>query len=108
MPDGWLTNRYNYRVLRLWDGGSGALLDGRGQPGAAGPVGQRCRGGIARIGERMAARINAEPRPRSVKLWTATYLLMGLCYSEELVSRLLEGVHNMQESTTYQAILREG
>ena len=58
--------------------------------------------------ERMAARINAEPRPRSVKLWTATYLLMGLCYSEELVSRLLEGVQNMQESTTYQAILREG
>jgi predicted transposase YdaD len=33
---------------------------------------------------------------------------MGLCYSEELVSRLLEGVQNMQESTTYQAILREG
>jgi len=33
---------------------------------------------------------------------------MGLCYSEELVSRLLEGVLNMQESTTYQAILREG
>jgi predicted transposase YdaD len=33
---------------------------------------------------------------------------MGLCYSEELVSQLLEGVHDMQESTTYQAILREG
>ena len=58
--------------------------------------------------ERMAARINAEPQPRAVKLWTATYLLMGLRYSEELVSQLLEGVHNMQESTTYQAILREG
>jgi predicted transposase YdaD len=58
--------------------------------------------------ERMATRINAEPQQRSMKLWTATYLLMGLCYSEELVSRLLEGVHNMQESTTYQAILREG
>ena len=56
----------------------------------------------------MAARINSEPRPRSAKLWTATYLLMGLCYSEELVSRLLEGVQDMQESTTYQAILREG
>jgi len=35
-------------------------------------------------------------------------LLTGLCYSEELVSRLLERVHNVQESTTYQAILREG
>jgi len=32
---------------------------------------------------------------------------MGLCYSEEPVSRLVEGVLNMQESTTYQAIWRE-
>ena len=43
---------------------------------------------------RMSVRINSELRTRSLKLWTATYLLMGLCYSEELVSRLLEGVHN--------------
>jgi len=33
---------------------------------------------------------------------------MGVRYSDELVSRLLEGVQNMRESTTYQAILREG
>jgi hypothetical protein len=57
---------------------------------------------------RMDGRINAEPRARALRLWTATYLLMGLCYSEEVVSRLLEGVLDMQESTTYQAILREG
>jgi len=56
----------------------------------------------------MNGRISAQPRPRALKLWTAAYLLMGLRYSEEVVSRLLEGVQNMQESTTYQAILREG
>jgi hypothetical protein len=33
---------------------------------------------------------------------------MALSYSEEIVSRLLKGVAEMQESTTYQAILREG
>jgi len=33
---------------------------------------------------------------------------MGLRYSEALTSHLLEGVLNMQDSTTYQAILREG
>jgi predicted transposase YdaD len=58
--------------------------------------------------QRMAVRINAEREPRALKLWTATYLLMGLCYSENVVSHLLEGVAHMQESTTYQAILREG
>ena len=41
-------------------------------------------------------------------LWTATYLLMGLRFTNEFASQLLEGVQNMQESTTYQAILREG
>jgi hypothetical protein len=57
---------------------------------------------------RMAARIDSEPRPRADKLWTATYLLMGLRYTDELVAQLLEGVQTMRESTTYQAILREG
>jgi predicted transposase YdaD len=58
--------------------------------------------------QRMAERINTEPEPRATKLWAATYLLMGLRYSDELASRLLEGVKNMQESATYQAILRRG
>jgi predicted transposase YdaD len=57
---------------------------------------------------RMAERINAEPQPRAAKLWTATCLLMGLRFSEELAFQSLEGVQNMRESTTYQAILREG
>jgi hypothetical protein len=58
--------------------------------------------------QRMADRINAEPEPRAAMLWTATYLLMGLRFSNEVATHLLEGVQNMQESTTYQAILKEG
>jgi len=57
---------------------------------------------------RMADRINAEPEPRAAKLWTAACLLMGLRFSDALVGQLLEGVQNMRESTTYQAIVREG
>jgi hypothetical protein len=33
---------------------------------------------------------------------------MGLRYSDEVISHLLEGVLDMQESTTYQAILKQG
>ncbi|MGC1719228.1 MAG: hypothetical protein WA746_09590, partial [Isosphaeraceae bacterium] len=40
--------------------------------------------------------------------WTATYLLMGLNYSNELIDRLLEGVQSMKESVTYQKILKKG
>ena len=56
----------------------------------------------------MVDRINAEPEPRAAMLWTATYLLMGLRFSNEFAYQLLEGVQNMEESTTYQAILKEG
>lgn len=108
MPDGWLTNRYNYRVIRLWGEDPEPYLTAGVNLVPLAPLANVAEPALPGLIERIAARINAEPRPRSEKLWTATYLLMGLCYSEELVSRLLEGVHNMQESTTYQAILREG
>jgi predicted transposase YdaD len=108
MPDGWLTNRYNYRLVRLWAEDPEPYLTTGVNLVPLAPLANIAEVELPGLVQQMAARINAEPRPRSTKLWTATYLLMGLCYSEELVSRLLEGVSNMQESTTYQAILREG
>jgi predicted transposase YdaD len=41
-------------------------------------------------------------------LWTATDVLMGLRYPRTLVAQLLQGVHGMKESVTYQAIVEEG
>ena len=108
MPDGWLTNRYNYRVVRLWGEDPEPYLSGAVNLVPLAPLANVTEGELPGLVERMAARINPEPHERALKLWTATYLLMGLCYSAELVTRLLEGVHDMQESTTYQAILREG
>ena len=108
MPDGWLTNRYNYRVVRLWREDPEPYLSGGVNLVPLAPLANVTEGELPGLVERMGAWINTEPQERALKLWTATYLLMGLCYSEELVSQLLEGVHDMQESTTYQAILREG
>ena len=57
----------------------------------------------------MQQRLDREAtKSQAETLWTATYLLMGLNYSNELIDRLLEGVQNMKESVTYQKILREG
>jgi predicted transposase YdaD len=108
MPDGWLTNSYNYRVVRLWREDPDPYLTAGVNLVPLARVADVKVEAIPAVIERMAARINAEPEHRAAKLWTATYLLMGLCYSEDVVSKLLEGVQNMQESTTYQAILREG
>ena len=60
---------------------------------------------IKKIEKRLQAR---RYRAAVAKVWAATYVLMGLRYSADLAGLLLRGVVSMKESTTYQAILREG
>jgi len=108
MPDGWETNRYNYRVVRLWGEDPESYLTAGVNLVPLAPLTDVNEDDMPGLVQRMNERISAEPRPRALKLWTAAYLLMGLRYSEDVISHLLAGAHNMQESTTYQAILREG
>ena len=110
LPDGWPTNRYNYRVVRLWQEDPEPYLTAPVNLVPLAPLTNVPQSEDAMRGlmHRMAERINAEPQPRAAKLWTATCLLMGLRFSEELAFQLLEGVQTMRQSTTYQAILREG
>ena len=108
LPDGWLTNRYNYRVVRIWKEDPRDYLSAGVGLAPLAPLAEVSDVELPGVVRRMADRINSEPRPRASKLWTAAYLLMGLRYSDELVSQLLEGIQSMRESTTYQAILREG
>jgi hypothetical protein len=56
----------------------------------------------------MKQRIEREAPRRAAELWSAAYILMGLRYQDALIQTLLRGVVNMEESVTYQAILREG
>jgi len=107
MPDGWQTNRYNYRVVRVWGEDPEPYLTAGVNLVPLAPLANVAVEALPGLVRCMAARIDSEPEPRAAKLWTATYLLMGLRYSEELASQLLEGVQKMQESTTYQAILRK-
>src|SRR5262249_31234471 len=111
MPDGRPTNRYDYQVVRLWREPVEPYL-----AASVGLVPLAPLAPLADVGEadlpglvrRMTDRINQEPRSRADKLWTATFLLMGLRYSNDLTLQLLDGVQNMQESTTFQWILRQG
>jgi predicted transposase YdaD len=108
MPDGFRTNLYNYRIVRVWKDDPESYLTAGVNLVPLAPLANVPAQALPGMVRRMAARINAEPEPRASMLWTATYLLMGLRYSEAVALQLLEGVQNMRESTTYQAILREG
>jgi hypothetical protein len=97
-----------YRVVRMWGEEPEPYLSGGVNLVPLAPLTKVRESDLPAVVRRMDARISAQPRPEALKLWTATYLLMGLCYSEDVVSQLLQGVVDMPESTTYQAILREG
>jgi hypothetical protein len=105
---------FSYEVVRLWrepvkrflTAGVGALPlaplcklpGGRRAADALGPV-------IRRIDERLTQ--EAAPDVRA-HLLAATYVLCGLRVSPEVATPLFQGILDMKESSTYQAILNEG
>jgi hypothetical protein len=72
MPDGWLTNSYNYRVVRLWAEDAETYFTGGANLVPLVPLTNVAELALPRLVQRMAARINAEPPHRASKLWTAT------------------------------------
>ncbi len=109
LPDGWLTNRYNFRVVRLWEEDPETYLKAGISLVPLAPLANVTEADLPGLIRRMEEEIDAQPKPRAGKLWTATNVLMGLRYPEELAAQLLKGkMQAMRESTTYQAILQEG
>ncbi len=109
LPDGSLTNRYNYRVVRLWREDPELYLTGGVNLVPLAPLTDVAEADLPGLVRRMAERIHPEPEPRADMLWIAALLLMGYRYDETLATRLVKGVwKNMRDSTTYQAILKEG
>ena len=108
LPDGSLSNCYNYRVVRLWQEDPEPYLTGGVNLVPLAPLTKVTKAGLPHLVGRMAERINPEPDPRADKLWFAAYMLMGWRYDEKLATQSLKGVWNMHESPTYQAVLREG
>lgn len=102
---------FRYRVVRVWELNPEEMLASGGvatlplAPLAGVPARQ-----LPDIVRRMQERITEEGVPRDMerKLWSATYILLGLSHPAAFISELLRGVRQMRESSTYQAILAEG
>ena len=82
LPDGSLANRYNYRVVRLWQEEPDPFLTGGVNLVPLAPLTKVAKARLPRLVGRMAGRINAEPKPRADKLWFAAYVLMGWRYDK--------------------------
>ncbi|MEO6808432.1 MAG: DUF4351 domain-containing protein [Isosphaeraceae bacterium] len=109
LPNGDLVHVFHYRVVRAWEKPVEEILQGDVATLPMAPLSDlkpdQLPGVIARMSQRLDREVSRE---ESATLWTATYLLMGLRYSPAMTDRVLQGVLNMKESLTYQAIIAEG
>ena len=100
---------FHYEVARVWEKSVEDVLAGGLGTLPLAPLARVTEQELPAVIERMKARIDAEATPEQAgKLWTATNVLMGLRYDAVLTRQLLQGVMNMKESVTYQAIVEEG
>jgi predicted transposase YdaD len=100
--------RYHYKIVRLWQEDPEVYLTAGVELVPLAPLANVSAADLPNVVERMKSRINPEAPAVAAKLWTATFLLMGLRYLAELIASCLEGVQVMHQSTTYELILNEG
>lgn len=100
---------FRYSVIRVWERPAAEFL--------AGPLGLLPLALVADVREAdlsgvvdaMKARLDPQADAGlAARLWTAGYVLMGLRFARAVADNLLSGVLQMEQSTTYQAILERG
>jgi predicted transposase YdaD len=100
---------FRYDVFRVWQQPAARFLTGGLGLLPLAPISAVTETELPAIMEQMAERLRSrQARPLASKLWSATYILMGLRYTKDLIEELWRGVTAMEESVTYQAILHKG
>lgn len=101
--------RFTYQVLRVWQLPPEPLLNGGLGILPLAPISSVTEAELPDVVARVQQRLATVSEPSLVRdLWTATFVLMGLRYEEAVIDRVLQGVIAMEESVTYQAIIRKG
>jgi predicted transposase YdaD len=98
-----------YEVIRVWQIPVQQLLAGGVGTLALAPVSNVSEGEVRQVIRHMKERLSGPQAPRRAPdVWAATYVLLGLRYSDEVAHALFEEVLGMEQSATYQAIVRKG
>ena len=101
---------FRYTVVRVWEQEVEAFLQGGLGLLPFAPLAKVTESELPEVIGQMQTRMERDKQtPVQARLmWTATYLLLGLSYKPAFINDLLEGVFQLQESSTYRAILEEG
>jgi hypothetical protein len=100
---------FRYRVVRVWELPLKTLLEGGLGTLPLAPLTDEAAPDLPDVVAKVAARLRQElPHESASKHLTTTFILLGLRYPIELADRLHQEVLTMEESTTYQWIVRRG
>lgn len=106
---GFRTVSFGYHVIRLWQHPVEQLLTGSLGVLPMAPLAADGPALLPSVLRRVEQRLRLETSPTVAdELWAATYLLLGLRYDDRTVSEVVTRMSWLQESSTYQAILRDG
>ena len=98
-----------YYTLRVWEVPAARWLAGGLGLVPLAPLGDVRPEDFPAVIARMKQRLSQEATPsQEAQLWWWAYHLMGLRYDEALIETLLQGISAMEESVTYQAVIRKG
>ena len=108
-PLGGDTLVFHYKVMRVWQEPLETFLNSGLGLLALAVISRVSKQDLPDVVQKISDRLQQEAEPEEAKiLWTASYILAGLRYSSRTIDKLFQGVINMRESSTYQAILKEG
>jgi len=100
---------FRYRVIKVWELPLDRLLTGGLGTLALAPLTDEAANQLPAVLRRMEERLQREAAPPiAAKLRAATFVLLGLRYSGEMIDQLFQGVMAMEESSTYQLLLTKG
>jgi hypothetical protein len=100
---------FRYEVVRVWQLPVDVFLDGGLGILPLAPLSNITEADLPRVIGRIDQRLRQETTPEEAgRLWTAADVLMGLRYPDNVVEQVLGGIASMEDSVTYQAIVRKG
>jgi predicted transposase YdaD len=109
LPSGFVYHDFRYNVVRLWQLPVEEILVGGLATLPLAPLAEGGDKAVPQLIESLHERFHRETsRAEANTYMLATALLMGMKYPEDLIRRLFVDTHFLEESVTYQMILRQG
>lgn len=107
--DGTAQLEFRYTVIRVWEQPVEAIFEAGLAMLPLAPLARIAPDELSTVVRRVDQRLRQEAPPDAAeRLWTATYWMAGLRYTEASIGPLFQGVRIMRDSSTYQAAVAEG